>query len=243
MNNCGTYIKPEYISDYQKYHRSICLNLNRMIWNVAFLKKAKEAQDTGAPCRNDFVIEHLFKNEFELLILRLHRTLLDEGADTMTLPHLKNHLFSKFLFPEKKAELRLRLQSCSWDGDEIVAARRRIEETVPTFRTHFIAHTLFDDSAALSVSLLDAEKVILSACEYLEKLSFGLEDFYHGLDRGLMNFQGEKEASEKFIENFLMYQQTSAWCVSEIICKCTETEDSHLVYDRIAKITALLCNE
>lgn len=203
MDSCLAYIKPEYISEYQEYHKAICLNLNRMIWNIAFLKKAKEAQEKGIPCRNDFVIGHLYKNEFEVLVLRLHRTLLDEGADAMTLPHLKNYLFSRYLIPEKKAEVGGNLRNCYWESGETVAARRRIGEAVPTFRTHYIAHTLIGETEELSVSFLDAEKVVMAACDYLGKLSFGLKDFYLGTDRALLNFEEEKVASEGFLEDFL----------------------------------------
>lgn len=242
MDNCSAYIKPEHISDYQKYHKSICNNLNQMIWNIAFLKKAKEAQEMGVPCRNDYVIGRLFKNEFELLILRLHRTLFDNGPDAMTLPHLKNYLFSKFLIPEKRAELGQNLRDCQWDSNEIVAARRRVEEAVPDFRTHYIAHTLNEDTEELSVSFLDAEKVIMAACEYFLRLSFGVEDFYVESNRTSLNFQAEKEASEKFMENFFMYQQTSAWCINGITCNYDETEYSDVACNRIAQINAALCN-
>lgn len=109
-NDCSDFIYPEYITEYQELHKAICLNLNRMIWNIAFLKKAIESQESGARCRNDFVIGHLFKNEFELLILRLNRTFFDEGQDVITLSRLKDNLFSKYLFPEHKDNLRISLK-------------------------------------------------------------------------------------------------------------------------------------
>ena len=242
MDSYSAYIKPEYIFEYQEYHRAICLNLNRMIWNVAFLKNAKEAQDKGVLCRNDFVIGHLYKNEFELLVLRLHRTLLDVGADAMTLPHLKNNLFAKYLLPEKKAEVGQCLQNCCWDSGEIVAARRRIEEAVPDFRTHYIAHTLVGETEELSVSFLDAEKVVMAACDYLGKLSFGLDDFYLGADRTLLNFEAEKEASERFLEDFFRYQIISAWCVKEVSCECSQEDHTDIINEEIDRINTSIRN-
>ena len=236
MDSSSAYIKSEYISEYQIYHRAICLNLNRIIWNVAFLKKAKESREKGVPCRNDFVIDHLYKNEFELLILRLHKTLLDVSSDAMTLPHLKNNLFTTYLFTGKKADIAQRLQNCCWDSVEIVAARRRIEEAVPSFRTHYIAHTLVGETEELSVSFLDAEKVIMAACDYLRKLSFELDHFYLGADQALLNFEEEKVASEKFLEDFFRYQLTSAWSVRNISCECSTDEYTDAICEEIDQI-------
>lgn len=234
--NSPKYIRSEWLTEYYKYHRSICINLNEMIWNISFLKKAKEAQEIGAPCRNDYVIRRLFRNEFELLILRLCKTFFDEGADAITLPHLKNRLFSRYLVPEKREEFRQRLLDCKWDSDEIIAARRRLEENVPVFRTHYIAHTLNEDTAELTVSVFDIEKVIVAACDYFLRMSFDIDDLYVGVDRTSLNFQEEKSATENFSESFFLYQQTSAWCIKGITCNYVEDEVSDVVYARIEQI-------
>ncbi len=240
MDDCLAYINPEYIPEYQEYHKAICINLNQMIWNIVFLRKAIEAQEKGVPCRNDFVIRQLYKDEFEILILRLHRTLLDEGSDVMTLPHLKNNLFSKYLIPEKKAEVGDNLRNCRWDSGETVVAKRRIEEAVPTFRTHYIAHSLVGETTELSVSFLDAEKVVMAACDYLTKLSFGLESFYSGADRALLNFKEEKVAFEGLLEDFFRYQITSAWCVKEVSCRCSRDEHVDIICEEINQINTSL---
>lgn len=242
MNSCTTYIKPEYISEYQKYHKAICLNLNRMIWNIAFLRKAYEAHEKGVLCRNDFVLGNVYKNEFELLVLGLHKTFLDTGPDVMTLPHLASNLFSKYLIPEKKSEVKEKIKNCCWDSGETVAAMRRINKAAHIFRTYYIAHTLVGETEELSVSFLDAEKVVMAACDYFGKLSFGVEDFYFGTERALLNYGEEKKASERFLEDFFRYQIISARCIEEISCKCMQGEHADIVRTEIDQINASLRN-
>ncbi len=212
----ASFIYPAYISEYQELHKAICLNLNRMIWNIAFLKKAKEAQENGARCRNDFIIEHLYKNEFELLVLRLNRTFFDEGQDVITLSRLKDNLFAKYLLPEYKIILSKSLHDVTWDSCEIVAARRRLKEAVPIFRNQFIAHTLMGEIDELSVSLLDSEKVVMASCDLFSRLSYGVDSFYLGKEKFYLNFADEKTASEHFLEEFFLFQQTSAWCINKL---------------------------
>lgn len=240
MDDCLTAIYPEYITEYQEFHKAIALNLNRMIWNIAFLKKAKEAQETGATCRNDFAISHLYKNEFELLVLRLHRTLLDEGADVITLPQLRNNLFSKYLVSNYKAPLQEKLHNSLWDAPETIAARKRIEQTVPSFRNHYIAHTLSGETDEYSVSFIDAETVVMAACDLLKQLGFDMDSFYLGKERFYLNFKEEKEASENFLDEFFMYQQISAWCIKEITCTYSFGEPSEIVKSKVSQINSLL---
>ncbi len=65
-NECSAFIYRDYITEYQELHKAVFLNLNKLIWNIAFLKKAK-------------------------MILRLSRSLFDEGQDVITLKRLRNN--------------------------------------------------------------------------------------------------------------------------------------------------------
>lgn len=243
-DECSTFIKSEYIAEYQELHKAICLNLNRMIWNIAFLKKSKEAQENGARCRNDFVIGHLYKNEFELLILRLHRTLFDEGQDVITLPRLRDNLFKKYLLNDCKQDLIIALKDNQWDSPEVEAAKRNLVRNVPALRNHYIAHTLVGEPDEYSVSFLDAEKVVMAACDLLNKLSFGLESFYFGREKFYLNYESEKTSSEQFLEEFFTFQQTSAWCIKELNCSYaskyqSEDDQSEIVRKKIDSLNSL----
>jgi hypothetical protein len=238
-DECSSFIHPAYVSEYQELHKAICLNLNRMIWNIAFLKKAKEAQENGARCRNEFIIEHLYKNEFELLVLRLNRTFFDEGQDVITLSRLKDNLFAKYLLPEYKHSLIKSLQDIAWDSCEIVAARRRLKEVVPIFRNKYIAHTLMGEIDEVYVSRLDSEKVVMAACDLFNRLSYGVESFYLGKEKFYLNFADEKTSSEHFLEEFFLFQQTSAWCIKKLDCDCSLDEQMEIVKENIGKINLL----
>jgi len=235
--NC---IEQRYREEYRQLHKSVCLNLGRIIWNIAFLKKAKEAQDLGVICRNDFIIEHLYKNEFELLILRLNRTFFDNGEDAATLPRLKNNLFSKYLLKQHKKGLSELLRDSTWDLPEIVAARRRLEDAVPIFRNNYIAHTLLVKNDEISVSFLDAEKVIMAACELFNKLGYGLDTFYLNQEKFYLNFEEEKKACEKYYEQFFLFQQTSAFCIKNLQCEFNNDKSSKIVKEKIDKINLIL---
>lgn len=238
-NECSTFIYPQYIAEYQELHKAICLNLNRMIWNIAFLKKAEEAQENGVRCRNDFVIGHLYKNEFELLILRLNRTFFDEGQDVITLSRLKDNLFSKYLLPEHRNRLSIALKGIAWDSSEIVAARRRLKETVPIFRDQYIAHTLMGEIDEVSVSFLDSGKVVVAACDLFNRLSFGLDSFYSCKEKFYLNYIEEKLSSEHFLEEFFLFQQTSAWCIKKLDCDYSSDEQMATAKEIIDKINLI----
>lgn len=240
ISDCSTFIYPQYIAEYQELHKAVCLNLNRMIWNIAFLKKAKEAQENGVRCRNDFVIGQLYKNEFELLILRLNRTFFDEGQDVITLSRLKDNLFSKYLLPEHKNRLNISLKDTTWDSSEIVAARRRLKETVPVFRNQYIAHTLMGETDEASVSYLDSERVVMAACDLFNKLSFGLDSFYLGKEKYYLNYIDEKSSSEHFLEEFFLFQQTSAWCIKKLDCDYSTDEQMATAKEKIEEINLII---
>lgn len=223
-NLCSAFICQKYIVEYQEFHKAICMNLNRMIWNIAFLKKAKEARENGVQCRNDFVISRLYKNEFELLVLRLNRTLFDKGQNIVTLPRLKDNLFSKYLIPNCKEKLRISLKNITWDTAEVVSARRRLEDAVPTLRNQYIAHSLMGEIDEVSVSFIDIEKVVMAACDLFSRIGFGLDSFYLGEEKYYLNFTEEKSTSEQFLEEFFLFQQTSAWCIKKLGCEYTLDE-------------------
>jgi len=237
--DCSNFIYSEYITEYQEFHKATCLNLNRIIWNIAFLKKAKEAQENNARCRNDFVIGHLYENEFELLIMRLQRTFFDEGQDVITLSRLKDNLFSKYLLPEYKKSLKKFLVNIEWDSYETVAALRRLKASVPIFRDNYIAHTLIGETDEVYVSFLDSEKVVMAACDLLVRLSYGIDSFYLGKEKFYMNFSDEKTSAEKFLEEFFMFQQTSAWCINKLSCDCTSDEQAEIVKKKIEEMNLL----
>jgi hypothetical protein len=207
-----------------------------MIWNIAFLKKAKEAQEKGARCRNDFVIGHLYKNEFELLVLRLHKTFFDEGQDVITLLRLKDNLFTKYLLPEHKDSLGKSLRNIAWNSSEIIAARRRLRDAVPLFRNKHIAHTLMGETEEVLVSYQDSEKVVMAACDLFNRLSYGSESFYLGSEKYYLKFSEEKAASEKYLEEFFLFQQTSAWDIQKLDCVSSST----IITESIDKINLLL---
>lgn len=238
-NRCSAFIYPQHIAEYQELHKAICLNLNRMIWNIAFLKKAKEAQENGVRCRNDFVISHLYKNEFELLILRLNRTFFDKGQDVITLSRLKDNLFSKYLFSEYKEKLSISLKNITWDTAEVVSARRRLEDTVPTFRNQYIAHSLIGEIDEVSVSFIDSEKVVMAACDLFSRLGFGLDSFYLGEEKFYLNFIEEKSSSEHFLEDFFLFQQTSAWCIKKLDCEYSSDDQKATAKEKIDKINLI----
>ena len=191
-DDCPTYIYKDFITEYQELHKAVCLNLNKLIWNIAFLKKAKEAHEKGVNCRNDFIIEHLYKNEFELLILRFSRTLLDEGQDVITLKRLRDNLFSKYILQKHKNNLSNSLKNIAWDSYEIIVARRKLESAIPIFRNNYIAHTLMGETDEISVSYLDAEKVVMAACDLFNRLSYGVDSFYIGKEKSYLKFFDEK---------------------------------------------------
>lgn len=236
------FISQEYLSEYQNMHKAICVELNKMIWNIAFLKKAVDSQENSATNRNSFIIGHLYNDEFELLILRLHKTLFDEGNDVMTLPRLRDNLFSKYLLSEHKRDLSETLKNNSWDSYEIVAARRRLEQSIPIFRTKYIAHMLIGEIDDISTSLIDIEKVVMSACELFEKLSFNVECFYVGKEKFYLNLKSEKIDTENFYEEFFLFQQTSAWCIKKIDCSYKEDIQSELVRKKISRINSIFQN-
>lgn len=240
MENCSTYIVPEAVEEYKKYHRTICFNLNRMIWNISFLKKAVEMQQKCGAYRNEFVIAQLSKNEFELLTLRLHRTLFDEGSDTITLPKLQSKLLKNYLFPEYRQELCQRLKSTSWDNSDVVAARRRAEIVVPIFRKNFIAHSLDKDVDELSFSIDDAEKIIMAACDWFSILNFGAEEFYSEDEKANLNHKKEQIACEEIIEEFFLYQYLSSNPIREINCAFKKTEKQDALQSAINQINAKL---
>lgn len=237
MNDeCSTFIYPEYTTEYQELHKAICINLNKMIWNIAFLKKAKEARDKGVDCRNDFAIDHLYKNEFELLVLRYHRTFLDKGQDVITLSRLKDNLFSKYLMPEHKKDLSKSLKNIAWDSSEIITAKRRLSDAVPIFRHNYIAHTLMGEISEVLVSYQDCEKIIIAACDLFNRLSYATDSFYLGTEKHNLKFMEEKVSSENFFEEFFLFQQTSAWSIKKLDCDCS----SKIVAESIDKINFLL---
>lgn len=244
MSDCSEFIYPEYISEYQEAHKAICLNLNRALWNISFLKKAKEAQENGANCKNDFVIGHLYQNEFELLILRLHRTLLDRGKQVITLPFLRKWMFSKYLLPAYKESLTEKLHNCLWDNDETIAARRRLEQNVPIFRNRLIAHTLSGETEEVTISFLDAEKVVVAACDLLEKLSYGVDSFYKGVEKWYLKLKEEKTSGEELLEEFFLFQQVSAYCIKEISCTydVVDKEELKIAQAKIGRINRILGN-
>lgn len=245
MESCLTYIVPEAVEEYKKYHRTICFNLNRMILNVAFLKKAIEAQQNIGPYRNNFIISHLYKNEFELLALRLYRTLYDEGSDAITLPKLKSKLFQHYLLPEFKQELSQRLQNTAWDNPDVVAARRRTEAVIPTFRNTFIAHSLAKEVDELSYCFEDAEKVIMAACELFSKLDFGSNEFYSHNEKANLDHNKEQIACEEFMDEFFLYQALSSYSIRKIDCTFTNVEDENhaAVQSALTQINANLERE
>lgn len=243
MENCLTYIVPEAIEEYKNYHRTICFNLNRMIWNVSFLKKAAEMNKNCESYRNGFVIAQLYKNEFELLTLRLHRTLYDDGNDTITLPKLQSKLFKNYLFPQYRQELSQRLKSTSWNNPDIAAARRRTAAVVPIFRNTFIAHSLQKEVNELSYCFEDAEKVIMAACDLFSKLNFGAEEFYSPDE--IVNLEHKKEqiACEEVIDEFFLYQYLSSYPIRKIDCSFATTESQNTLQSAINQINAKLDHE
>lgn len=243
MENCLTYIVPDAVEEYKNYHRTICFNLNRMIWDVSFLKKAAEMQQNCGAYRNGFVIAQLYKNEFELLTLRLHRTLYDDGNDTITLPKLKSKLLKNYLFPEYRQELCQRLKSTSWDNPDVVAARRRADAVVPIFRTTFIAHSLKKDVDELSFCVEDAEKVIMAACDLFSKLNFGAEEFYSADEKANLNHQKEQIACEEIIGEFFLYQYLSSYPIREIDCTFANDEKQDALQSAINQINSKLEHE
>lgn len=238
-DECSEFIYQEYVVEYQELHKAICLNLNGMIWNIAFLKKAKEAQERGVCCRNDSVIGRLYKNEFELLVLRLNRTFFDKGPNVITLSHLKERLFSKYLLPAHENSLRELLRDIKWKSNEIVAARRRLEGAVPILRKNYIAHTLMGVADDVSVSYLDCEKVVMAACDFFNRLGFGLDSFYYGEEKACLDFIKEQTASENFLEEFFIFQQTSAWCIKKLDFEYSSDEKIEIVKDSMKKINLL----
>lgn len=237
-DECSAFIYQDFITEYQELHKAVCLNLNKLIWSIVFLKKAKEAQEKGVSCRNDFIIEHLYKNEFELMVLRLSRTLFDEGQDVITLKRLRNNFFSKYILPEHKYSLSNSLKDINWDSSEIVAARRKLECAIPIFRNNYVAHTLMGETEEVSVSYLDAEKVVMAACDLLNRLSFGVDSFYLGKEKSYLKFFDEKTAVEQFIEEFFLFQQTSAWSINKLDCDSS----SKIVKENIKKMNIIFSN-
>ena len=237
MNDeCSTVIYPEYTTEYQELHKAICINLNKMIWNIAFLKKSKEAQEKGVCCRNDFVITNLYKNEFELLVLRFYRTFLDKGQDVITLSRLKDNLFSKYLMSEHNKNLSKSLKNITWDSSEIITAKRRLSDAVPIFRHNYIAHTLMGETSEALVSYQDCEKIIIAACDLFNILSYATDSFYLRTEKSNLKFMEEKVSSENFFEEFFLFQQTSAWSIKKLDCDCL----SKIVAESIDKINFLL---
>lgn len=240
MESCLTYIVPEAVEEYKEYHRTICFNLNRMILNVAFLKKAVNMQQIFGPCRNDYVISELYNNEFELLALRLYRTLYDEGADAITLPKLQSKLFRHYLLPQFKEELSQRLKSVSWKNADVIAARKRTEGVIPIFRNTFIAHSLVNDVEELSYSFEDAEKVIMAACDLFSKLDFGASEFYSDEEKANLNHNKEQIVCEECMERFFLYQSLSSYSISEIDCIFTniKAKNQTAIQSAIGQINA-----
>lgn len=240
MGSVDIYIYPEFVKEYIYFHRMICFTLNKMIWNIAFLKAADIAQEKFGSCENDYAISFLVENEFELLTLRLNKVLFDQGSDVISIGNLKKNLLTKYLRTEYRDALKAALEKTSWNAPEIIAIRKRIEPIVKTFRKNFIAHLLNKDTNEQSVKLCDIERIVLCACDYFSKLNFGAEEFYIGMETGNLNHAGEIIVCNEFAEKLFMYLSLGSQAVSEIKCSYILNEYTQNVKKAIEEIDLII---
>ena len=147
-------------------------------------------------------------------------------------------MFSKYILPEHKKSLSNSLKDIISDSSEVFAARRNLEYAIPIFRNNYIAHTLTGETDEISVSYLDAEKVVMAACDLLNRLSFGVESFYLGKEKSYLKLFDEKIAVEQFFEEFFLFQQISAWSINRLDCNSS----SKIIKENVKKINIIFSN-
>jgi len=184
MDKHYEYIMPEYGREYYRYHSSIYINICRMFWNISFIKKTLRLQREGMICYGDIAIINIYRDEFELLVLRLHKLIYDNDKDTITLQKLKNNMMNKYVKNEKKQELLRQLKNLPIEKHEIKSMRDRVEKSVRILRKKCIAHSLNGEIEEVEVRIDDIEGIVMAAWDSLRILSKDLTAVYN--DGGLM---------------------------------------------------------
>lgn len=239
------YIRSEYIDEYQQFHRIICLNLNRMIWSISFLKKIYEKQSLGVSlhCYNNHVIKNLYHDEFEILILRVCKTFFDDSSDTITIDLFKNKIIGTYVTQESKHILLEQIKNSAWCSKSIKNQKEKIKKDFQTLRNNFIAHNLHYTDKEISASLDDIEVFLRHACDFFVLLSFDIESFYMESEKYLMDFSGEFISNEKIIEYTYLFQHLSSPCIKSLHCEYNDSDQDKIIQESVIRINEFFCHK
>lgn len=79
----------------------------------------------------------------------------------------------------------------------------------------------------------------MAACDLFSRLGFGLDSFYLREEKFYLNFIEEKSSSEHFLEEFFLFQQTSAWCIKKLNCEYSSDDQKATAKEKIDKINLI----
>ena len=209
-------ILPEYIDKYVEMQKALFLDFNRIVFDIVFLQKALANKELNLLYDSMLVIEKLFGNEFQYLIIKISRCLFDTGTDVITLPRFKNRIIRDFIKPEYKQDVCDIVKNSRWNSDEIKDTISRVKISISGFRNHYLAHNLEGQTEELTIPLDDIEAVFNAATELFSLLSFETGDIYSPVPTDGRTFSDEKQALSEFCDRFFDYQYLSSPHVQNI---------------------------
>lgn len=230
----------DYIDEYKETHRWLYNRLTGMIFTITFLNKTIEWGHKKVCFDQPWaVVSGLFRREFELAILMLFRDVFDSGNDAITLIKFHNAIMQNIL-PHRQSEVVARIKETTWKADTLEAVRQRLNAALHIIRNRRIAHSLKPQITSEAViHLADITKLVDSACDLFQALSFEPGDFYKASEGNGCNFQEEKESCERQIEVFYRYLSLSSTHVDKISVQYSEyanEDDIVVVSESFAQI-------
>jgi hypothetical protein len=226
-------LKTEYIDTYKQYHRTIFLDMQKIVFDLEFIKALYGLYELGI---NYHIINHnvvvlpLYLNQINLLAIRIYKTLFDSGTNVISLNNFKTYTLKNVLDTSAKDYILNRVRTCAWEDRTNKKNRERIKEIVRTFRNGIFAHSL-DFPIPDTLNIADMEQSFNESVSLFMALSFEADDIYtakekYGYDFSKLDssfFNAERNSVNSFIAPFVSSNLINSSYISNLDIKFVDS--------------------
>ena len=214
-------IKPQFIEEYEHFHKIIYRNLDMALMDMYFLESCLRVQDLDLGY-NALPMKCLYRSVFSSLTMNVCKCFFDNsGNDATNLLIFKNRVIGKYLREEHVEHVTMEVSKLLLSNKDYKKKVSDIEKNVLILRDNFISHGLLKSSYDKAIVLLpDYHELLSCGCELFDRLSFEPETFYSAAVEGDGHIPfPDTDGFSKVYDEFLSYTLLASPFIKNVTCE------------------------